>query len=138
MKTYKIDCEESCKMLKQYKSLIFIKDCYANVYRVSTRCLDDDLKIVFGGVSIPNTKRIIAKHCFFMKTDRVIDPTLCLVHNQEEQKELEYYVAQTYSFKDYNKAVIESNGDVSLELKNREYFEKLRVALYEKNIFLVG
>lgn len=70
MKTYKIDCEESCKMLKQYKSLIFIKDCYANVYRVSTRCLDDDLKIVFGGVSIPNTKRTLAnkKYILFIKS----------------------------------------------------------------------
>ena len=95
MQKYLLDYELSKTIYEQCKHLIAPKECYNNIFHVLTqyphKFQSGDWKIDYGYVS--SVRNLYCRHCFILCEDKVIDPTLVITNNSEDNL---YFVFKTF------------------------------------------
>ena len=86
MKEYKINIDKSKEVFNKCKSHIAIKECYNNVFRVSTdyskNFNNNKWRVTYGYMTV--TVNLLCRHCFIIdENNEVIDPTILLTFKGE-------------------------------------------------------
>lgn len=142
MRKYELNVIDSEKLCTRNKNLVEIKMCYSNVANIVLNYFPlfreyKGIKIAYGGVNLaPALDGAYAKHCFFLYEDSVIDPTAMLWDKELQNRD--YVVARTFSYDEYMKEVMLSDGDTSLDRAMRKDYQKLMECLRKENKILVG
>lgn len=110
---HKKDIGLSNELHDSYKQLVRKKDCYQNIYRLTTNehiAFKKNFRIAYGYILSVETVEwdFYVRHCFFINDKgMVIDPTLPYADHDQ------YYVVESYSFTEYINAIC-SNRETSL------------------------
>lgn len=128
----------SQEIKSQYPNLIKPNQCYDNVYRLMshTRFRSEvfnalDLQVVYGFVQAVAGSNLYTRHCYFLKGEEVVDPTLAHLPNRDylhikQLKESEYFDLVHHELNpDLFKTLLKP-----FKLKERE--------LMEQNCFVIG
>lgn len=143
MNTYKLNYSLSKELYDKTYKYINPKTCYNNVLTIFYRemLLDKkyaDYKIVFGGWQVsPYQDNFFCKHCFFMKDNEVIDPTV-MIDYKDLDKDIKYIVGTVLTKKEISNI---SQLDQLYDLCNKIIdvdLNKLSRELYQQGIILAG
>lgn len=145
MKTYKVDMELSKELYKKCKSYINTKECYRNVCRIYIRemmCKKEyvDYRIAYGGWQVIGcNKTLFAKHCFFIKGDKIIDPTLFTSYRERDEDML-YIVADTFSLEEYAELIELHGFETHVQTMTDKVLNTFAQELLkeQEQIFLIG
>lgn len=140
MKTHKLNVKLSEKVFNSCKKHIALKDCYANIWRVTAPNMqkfnNGEWKVTYG--YMPSVCGLYVRHCFIVNQDgEAIDPTAVLIQ-KELQSELpkETYISfAVLDFDEYLTLVSENDFILDLVFPLREKENELK---RETNLVFIG
>ena len=134
----KLDIFTSKAIYEKYKKKIKPKMCYNNVFHIATDMLlkfkSGKYKVAYGYISVFNHS-LYARHCFIIREDLVVDPTLFATG---ENLDADYIITKIYDdINDYIKAVEDNNFIPDLIRPLQDLDKKMFIQMQEKGIYLV-
>lgn len=136
VKLYNINKDLSKEMYLKFQSIVQFKGCYDNVYNIVNatqmwRNKDfEGYKICYGAWSVDIESNLYAKHCFFVKDGKVVDPTYFTTTESDRK----YIVFKSYTPSEYLEVIGKLNGDISLTY----VLNNIQMKLFKYGIMLVG
>lgn len=153
MEKYTFNAERSKEIYKKYRSLLEVKQCYANVFRVYTRhnpsANSGRWRVAYGYMTsgIPG---LLLRHCFLIdECGRVVDPTILVARDKIRQncgvedrgdgnKWPTYYAMYIFSDVSEYAGALVHEGKYALEKTLRKYEDEARNWAFENGLVLAG
>lgn len=139
MKKYNLNIEASRKLYNNHKDKIAPKECYFNIFNISTlypkMFLSGEWKITYGYVS--SVDNVYCRHCFIFTENGIIDPTI--FSTKHEKESCTYYITKVFdSISEYLDAVNSERNYPALtkHLKNED--KKAVEWALQNGLFFVG
>lgn len=114
MRTHKFNEELSKAVYESCKDLVMLKDCYANIWRISSTYMrklkSGKWKIAYG--YMPCFGDLYARHCFMVNEyGEAVDPTAILIqrNTQSERSKAEYMSFALLDYDEYLELVEENS-----------------------------
>ena len=102
------------------------KHCYDNVFnnigKIGSRFKDEDIRVMFGYVSVGRLKGIYTRHACFYLNDEAVDPTLATLYGDRlEDYEIDYIPFKVMTIDEYFRLLSrEHNTDLFKTFKQVE------------------
>jgi hypothetical protein len=139
---HKLNKDLSEEIYKSCKRWIKPKQCYSNVFHVTTNFVSNFSngiwKIAYGYMKI-SAYNLMTRHCFIVnKKNEAIDPTIYSLKTFKEDNEHKYISFAVLNYDEYVDMIInnDNNPSLTIPLSNKE-----RLAMEwakNNNLFLIG